>query len=151
MNAGNLATEHDNMQAEKYQYSGTGQLHSTYDLVDMKTQSERAMTLSDNLKRFRKARGLTQPEVWGPAGIGKSSYTSYEAGTGMPSADKVVAMAKVLGVTTDELLLDESEMSVSDDLRPILKRFDALPPEIRNQARIALKGVLFGYEQEVIK
>jgi len=140
-----------NMQALKYRNIGTGQVNSIYDLDNMKSQSERAMTLSANLKKFRKARGLTQPEVWGPAGISKSSYTSYEAGLGMPSGDKVVALAKVLGVTTDELLLDESEMSVSEDLRPILKRFDALPAEIRNQARIALKGVLFGYEQEVIR
>ncbi|UBT79474.1 helix-turn-helix transcriptional regulator [Pseudomonas amygdali] len=117
----------------------------------MRSQSDRTMTLSENLKRFRKARGLTQPDVWGPAGIAKSSYTSYEAGTQMPSADKIVELAKVLGVSTDELLLGESELTVSEDLRPILKRFDSLPPEIRNQARIALKGVLFGFEQEAIK
>ncbi|MFS2161102.1 helix-turn-helix domain-containing protein [Pseudomonas sp. Pseusp122] len=139
------------MQALKYRNNGTGQLNSTYDLSTMKSQSERTMTLSENLKRFRKARGLTQPEVWGKAGIAKSSYTSYESGSQMPSADKVVELAKVLGVTTDELLLSEGEMTVSEDLRPILKRFDSLPPEIRNQARIALKGVLFGFEQEAIK
>ncbi|MNE87270.1 HTH-type transcriptional regulator Xre [compost metagenome] len=117
----------------------------------MKSHSDRTMTFSENLKRFRKARGMTQPQVWGPAGIAKSSYTSYEAGSQMPSADKVVEIAKVLGVTTDELLLAEEEMTVSEDLRPILKRFDSLPPEIRNQARIALKGVLFGFEQEAIR
>ncbi|RMU17409.1 Prophage PSPPH05, DNA-binding protein, partial [Pseudomonas savastanoi pv. glycinea] len=128
-----------------------GQLNSIYDLETMRNQSDRTMTLSENLKRFRKARGLTQPDVWGPAGIAKSSYTSYEAGTQMPSADKIVELAKVLGVSTDELLLGESELTVSEDLRPILKRFDSLPPEIRNQARIALKGVLFGFEQEAIK
>lgn len=139
------------MQALKCRNNGTVQLNSIYDLETMKNQSDRTMTLSENLKRFRKARGLTQPDVWGPAGIAKSSYTSYEAGTQMPSADKVVELAKVLGVTTDELLLGESELTVSEDLRPILKRFDSLPPEIRNQARIALKGVLFGFEQEAIK
>ncbi|BAQ40021.1 hypothetical protein [Pseudomonas aeruginosa] len=69
----------------------------------------------------------------------------------MPSADKALAMAKVLGVTTDELLMDESELLISDDMRPILRRFEALPAEIRNQARIALKGVLFGYEQEALR
>ncbi len=139
------------MQALKYRNNGTGQLNSIYDLGTMKSQSERTMTLSENLKRFRKARGLTQPQIWGAAGIAKSSYTSYEAGSQMPSADKVVELAKVLGVSTDELLLSESEMTVSEDLRPILRRFDQLPPEIRNQARIALKGVLFGFEQEAIK
>ncbi|WP_230848342.1 helix-turn-helix domain-containing protein [Pseudomonas savastanoi] len=126
-------------------------MNSIYDLETMRNQSDRTMTLSENLKRFRKARGLTQPDVWGPAGIAKSSYTSYEAGTQMPSANKIVELAKVLGVSTDELLLGESELTVSEDLRPILKRFDSLPPEIRNQARIALKGVLFGFEQEAIK
>ncbi|KPW96694.1 hypothetical protein ALP58_200093 [Pseudomonas savastanoi] len=139
------------MQALKCRNNGTGQLNSIYDLETMRNQSDRTMTLSENLKRFRKARGLTQPDVWGPAGIAKSSYTSYEAGTQMPSADKIVELAKVLGVSTDELLLGESELTVSEDLRPILKRFDSLPPEIRNQARIALKGVLFGFEQEAIK
>lgn len=150
-NAGNLATGYDKMQADKYLNIGTVQLNSDYDLAEMKNPSERAMTLGENLKRIRKLRGLTQPQVWEPAGMSKSSYTSYEAGAGMPSADKVVAIAKVLGVTTDELLLDESEMTVSEDLRPILKRFDALPPEMRIQARIALKGVLFGYEQEALR
>ncbi|RMO39264.1 Prophage PSPPH05, DNA-binding protein [Pseudomonas savastanoi pv. glycinea] len=139
------------MQALKCRNNGAGQLNSIYDLETMRNQSDRTMTLSENLKRFRKARGLTQPDVWGPAGIAKSSYTSYEAGTQMPSADKIVELAKVLGVSTDELLLGESELTVSEDLRPILKRFDSLPPEIRNQARIALKGVLFGFEQEAIK
>ncbi|RMQ02570.1 Prophage PSPPH05, DNA-binding protein [Pseudomonas savastanoi pv. glycinea] len=146
-----MTTEGHDMQALKCRNNGTGQLNSIYDLETMRNQSDRTMTLSENLKRFRKARGLTQPDVWGPAGIAKSSYTSYEAGTQMPSADKIVELAKVLGVSTDELLLGESELTVSEDLRPILKRFDSLPPEIRNQARIALKGVLFGFEQEAIK
>ncbi|WP_240923378.1 helix-turn-helix domain-containing protein [Metapseudomonas otitidis] len=139
------------MQANECQKAGAVWVDSIYDPSTMKTPHERAMTLGQNLKRIRTSRKLTMPEVWGPAGIGKSTYSTYEAGTAMPSADKVVAMAKVLGVTTDELLLDSEEMTVSEDMRPILKRFDALPPEIRNQARIALKGVLFGYEQEALR
>ena len=115
------------------------------------TPSERAMTIGANLKRCREAKGLTQHDVWEAAGISKSSYTSYETGRAMPSADKVVALAHALGTTTDELLLDESERTVSEDMAPILKRFEALPPAIRNQARIALKGVLFGYEQEALR
>ncbi|OKN88412.1 hypothetical protein AM469_006062 [Pseudomonas aeruginosa] len=74
------------------------------------------MTLAANLKKFRAARGLTQQQVYEAAGVSKSSYTGYEAGHGMPSADKALAMAKVLGVTTDELLMDESELLISDDI-----------------------------------
>lgn len=112
---------------------------------------ERAMTISANLKRYREAKGLTQQAVWEAAGISKSSYTSYEKGRGIPPGDKVVSLAKVLGTTTDELLLDPSEMIVSQDMLPILRRFESLPTDIRNQAKIALKGILFGYEQEALK
>jgi transcriptional regulator with XRE-family HTH domain len=139
------------MQAEIYRDTGTVQVDSVYAEEHMSTATETAMTLSANLKRFRAESGLTQEQVWESAGVSKSSYTAYEAGTSMPSADKVVALARVLKVTTDELLLDKSEISVSEDLRPILKRFESLPLEIRNQAKIALKGVLFGYEQEALR
>lgn len=114
-------------------------------------QGARAMTIAENLKKFRKAKRLTQKDVWEAAEVSKSSYTSYEAGTAVPAADTIVRLAKVLKTTTDELLLDENERQVSEDMAPILRRFDALPPDIRSQARIALKGVLFGYEQEVIR
>ncbi|WP_236721948.1 helix-turn-helix domain-containing protein [Pseudomonas frederiksbergensis] len=77
---------------------------------------DRAVTIGANLKRYREAKGLTQQAVWEAAGVSKSSYTSYEAGRGMPSADKVVSLAHVLGTTTDELLLDPSEMLVSQDM-----------------------------------
>lgn len=146
-----MSMTNNRMQVLMFRNTGTGQTDSGYALSDMNTHSENAMTLATNLKRFRAARGLTQQQVWEAAGLSKSSYTGYEAGTGMPAADKALAMARVLGVTTDELLLEESEVSVSEDMRPILKRFEALPAEFRNQAKIALKGVLFGYEQEALR
>lgn len=112
---------------------------------------ERAMIIADNLKKYRAAKKLTQKEVWEAAEVSKSSYTSYEAGKAVPAGDAIVRLAKVLGTTTDDLLLTEEERSVSEDLTPILKRFDSLPDAVRHQARIALKGVLYGYEQEALR
>lgn len=109
------------------------------------------MTIGANLRRYREARGLTQQQVWEAADVSKSSYTSYEAGRAMPSADKVVDIAKVLGISTDELLMSESELSVSEDLKPILRRLEALPDDLRKQARIAVKGIVFGFEQESLR
>lgn len=109
------------------------------------------MTIAANLKQCRKAKKLTQREVWEAANVSKSSYVAYEAGKQIPAGDVVVSLAKVFGVSTDELLLDDSERSVSEDLQPILKRFDALPADARHQAKIALKGILFGYEQEALR
>lgn len=114
-------------------------------------QQERAMTIGENLKRFRVAKKLTQREVWEAANVSKSSYTAYEAGRSEPTAETIVRLARVLAVSTDELLLRDDERAVSNDMAPILKRFESLPADIRNQARIALKGVLFGYEQEALR
>lgn len=116
-----------------------------------KQPQDRAMTIGENLKKFRVAKKLTQKEVWEAASISKSSYTAYEAGRSEPTAETIVRLAKVLGVSTDELLLADSERTVSEDMAPILRRFEALPVEVRNSARIALKGVLFGYEQETLR
>src|SRR3546814_10304929 len=103
---------------------------------------DRAVTIGSNLNRYREAKGLTQQAVLDAAGVSKASYTSYEAGRGMPSADKFVSLAHVLGTTTDELLLDPSEMVVSQDMVPILKRFEALPQEIRKKEKSERKGVM---------
>lgn len=112
---------------------------------------ERAMIIAENLKKFRGAKKLTQREVWEAAEVSKSSYTSYEAGRADPTGETIARLARVLGITTDELLLTDQERSVSEDLAPILRRFESLPPEMRSQARIALKGVLYGYEQEALR
>ncbi|MEQ7753627.1 hypothetical protein ABOX97_32250, partial [Pseudomonas aeruginosa] len=90
----------------------------------------------------------------GPAGV-QCRFPESRSGSCQrladPTGEIIVRLAKALGVSTDELLLTEQERTVSEDLAPILRRFDALPPDIRNQARIALKGVLFGYEQEALR
>ena len=114
-------------------------------------EKARAMTIASNLRKYRQAKKLTQREVWEAAEVSKSSYVAYEAGKQIPAGDTIVALAKVLGTSTDELLLDDTERAVSEDIAPILKRFDALPPDIRNQAKVALKGILFGYEQEALR
>lgn len=138
-------------QVEMYRDSGTVRKNRTYIRGMTPKQKARAMTIGMNLRKCRKAKKLTQKEVWESSDVSKSSYVAYEAGKQIPAGDVVVSLAKVLGVTTDELLLDDSERSVSEDLSPILKRFDALPAEVRNQAKIALKGILFGYEQEALR
>jgi len=109
------------------------------------------MSIAENLKKCREAKKLTQREVWEAAGISKSSYTSYEAGRQIPAGNIVATLAKVLGTSTDEILLDEAERPVSEDLAPILRRFDVLQPSLREQAKVALRGILFGYEQEALR
>lgn len=103
-----------------------------------------------SLKKYREKKGLTQQDVWEAAGISKSSYTSYEAGKAMPSADKIVLIAKILDVTTDQILKDE-EQPLSKDLEYAIKRIQDLPIELQQVAKIALRGLILGLEQDAMR
>lgn len=65
------------------------------------------MDFADNLKRYRKARGLTQEALALACGwSGQSRIANYEARGRTPTLDDVEAIAHALGVTRPELLGD---------------------------------------------
>lgn len=113
--------------------------------------SEGAMTIGENLKRARSAAGLTQQQVWESAGISESAYKGYEKGERPPPGDKIATLARVLGVSTDELLLSELERSGSAEFRAMWRRLELLPPELQEQAKLAMRGVLMSIEQEALR
>lgn len=57
-----------------------------------------------NLKDIRLRKGLTQAEVASALGISSVVYSRYETGTRQPSADTIIQLANVFGVTVDYLL-----------------------------------------------
>ena len=56
------------------------------------------------LAAIRKARGLTQVQLAGTAGSTQRSISYYENDDGIPPASAVIALAKALKVSADELL-----------------------------------------------
>lgn len=109
------------------------------------------MKIGENLKRARAAAGLTQQQVWEAAGMSESAYKGYEKGERPPPGDKIAVLARVLGVATDELLLDEEERSGSAEFRAMWRRLEMLPEDMREQAKIAMRGVLMSIEQEALR
>lgn len=119
----------------------------------MNTHTQRGAVMSvigKSLKKYREIKGLTQQEVWEAAGISKSSYTSYEAGKAMPSADKIVLIAEILDVTTDQILKD-NQQPLSKDLEYAIRRIQDLPIELQQVAKTALRGLILGLEQDAMR
>ena len=56
------------------------------------------------LKRIRKAKGLTQKDVAEKLGIATHSYTRYECGVRRPNIDKLLKIANILDVKASDLL-----------------------------------------------
>lgn len=68
-----------------------------------------------NIKDIRIRKGLTQAEVAAARGVSSVVYSRYETGSRQPSADALVQMADLFGVTVDYLLgrqdVDDSTLS----------------------------------------
>jgi len=75
-------------------------------------------TLGDRIRRFRKAKGLTQTELGEIAGISQRLMTYYETQGGTPSADLLSRLAEALDVSADVLLGRERAGDPRESLPP---------------------------------
>lgn len=96
-----------------------------------------ATKLGDKIKRLRKAADLTLEELGIRSGSSKSYIWELENRTPpRPSAEKLTAIAGVLGVTP-EYLLDESQDEPSDRVanQAFFRRYEGLSEETKQKVR----------------
>ena len=86
-------------------------------------------TLQENIKRLRKAKGLTLEELGERIGTTRQTVCRYESGNipGIPY-DKIVKIAEVLGVRPEELMGWESS-PVPDDRSVLVELYNELSPQ----------------------
>ena len=65
------------------------------------------MTLSDKITRLRIKAGMSQEELAEKVSVSRQSVSKWEMGQALPQLDKIVLLAELFGVTTDELLKNE--------------------------------------------
>jgi len=108
------------------------------------------MSIHQNIQKSREIKGLRQEEVAELAKIPLSTYKNYEQGKQLPPADRLKAIALALGVSTDSLVFEEKEIEVGEEMRPFLKRFETLPSELKQHAKLTMRSLLMGYEAEML-
>ena len=59
---------------------------------------------ANNLRKYRKQKNMSQAELAKALNYGYTAIANYESGRNEPSFDSLIKLAKVLDVTTDELL-----------------------------------------------
>lgn len=70
---------------------------------------------SAKLKELRKEKGYTQEQMANILEIGQSAYAKWENGRTEPNFGLLLRLSKILDVSTDYLLGNESENSLNDD------------------------------------
>ncbi|QTE21038.1 helix-turn-helix domain-containing protein [Polaribacter cellanae] len=76
--------------------------------------------ISDNIKRMREAKGLSQKEVISAISMGAAQYSRIENGKTDPSISTVEKIAKALGVTMAELFTDANDLKEINSLNKTL-------------------------------
>lgn len=124
---GSLNFRSKNVKHKKYVY--TEQL--------LRARVQMATKLGDKIRRLRKSAGMTLEELGTQSGASKAYIWELENRTPpRPSAEKLTAIARVLGVTP-EYLLDEAQDEPSDAVAnsAFFRRYEGLPEETKQKVR----------------
>lgn len=102
--------------------------------------------LQENIKAFRKNRGLTQEELAIRVNVVRQTVSKWEKGLSVPDADMLQKIAEVLEVTVSQLLGEEKEVEHRNEIAEQLSRInEQLAIRNRRAKRIwTALGILLG-------
>ena len=75
--------------------------------------------ISKKVQEHREKNGLSQEMLAEKLGVSRQSVSKWELAQALPEVDKIVAMSKLFGVSTDELLI-EADCSVLANIKKFI-------------------------------
>lgn len=72
------------------------------------------MSVADNVKRLRKEKGWTQVRLSMEAHVSQQAISFIESGRNEPSTDMIRALSKALGVSSSEIIGDNSQTNADE-------------------------------------
>lgn len=80
------------------------------------------MRLGETILKNRQTRGLSQEKLAELVGVSRQAVSKWEVGDAIPDTDKLIPLARALGITVDELLgnVPEEEEAQEDSAEPPL-------------------------------
>ena len=76
------------------------------------------MKLNYKILHYRKAAKLSQEELAARVGVSRQAVSKWELGDATPEVDKLLALARAFGVTTDELLSEGEPAGAREQTPP---------------------------------
>jgi transcriptional regulator with XRE-family HTH domain len=113
-------------------------------LIKMEFHSKQ---VGERLKQARKQRKASQSDIAEAIGVGVSAFSSYETGVSSPTAENLVKISILLGISIDWLLLGEGPMYRSDSMNGAVEAANGLA-NAQNVSKFAKKGYSPMTEQE---
>ena len=73
----------------------------------------------DNLIELRKINNMSQEDLASQIGVSRQTLSKYETGESLPDIDKCSALAKVFGITVDDLINYDKEENMGVGVPPM--------------------------------
>ena len=101
--------------------------------------------LCDNLRKLRRAKGLSQEELAVKLNVVRQTISKWEQGSSVPDSEMLMRIAAELDTTVNVLLGDTVEAEESSDLKTIAAKLEVLNEQFakRNETRRKVWRAIF--------
>ncbi len=103
------------------------------------------MTIGDVIKKYRKNLGITQEEMAARLGVTAPAVNKWEKGSTLPDVSLLAPIARLLGITTDELLSFRDELTDEEIIQYLQKIQKDLDSEDFHDVFLAVKKTIEEY------
>src|SRR3989304_4370920 len=111
--------------------------------LTMKNQSSSRPTISKNIIKYRKVRGLSQTKLAELSGISRRMIAHYETNISNPPINNLLAIAKTLSVTLNDLLGETNkELNFIKDIEMRTLKKIMLIGKLPKKDRITIYGMI---------
>lgn len=105
--------------------------------------------LSENIRNFRKAKGLSQEELAAKLNVVRQTVSKWETGLSVPDAELLVALSEILKTPVGVLLGETAVLPETDDIKAIAEKLESINLLLARQKEMRRKTlhlffVLFG-------
>ena len=97
--------------------------------------------LSENLRNFRKAKGLSQEELATKINVVRQTISKWEKGLSVPDSEMLVTLSEVLETPVSTLLGETVVESQADDLKAIAEKLEVINLQLARR-KYARRNVL---------
>lgn len=89
--------------------------------------------LNENIKAFRKAKGLSQEELAIKINVVRQTVSKWEQGLSVPDSDMLIALSDALETPVSTLLGETVEESQANDLKAISEKLEVINLQLAKQ------------------
>ena len=97
--------------------------------------------LNENIKKFRKSKGLSQEELAIKLNVVRQTVSKWENGLSVPDSDMLITLADELDTSVSVLLGETVMEPVTDDLKAISEKLEVINLQLVKKNRFKVKAI----------